>query len=193
MTRDVEGQISRPRPNSAQKADAAIDCGGGSGAWEESSRVDGRSITTPTLSNHGGPRQEEKQSRYRERQATFGRFVRRHRPLLAGLGCPRPVVIGWCGQGGSPGTGLAAGPARREGKLGEAGGCLLAAWLAWPLEGCWQLLAACPSHLMLLVRPACFSTDSLALLGPQSTSLSRPSKPSYDGPESRFRSSRFCR
>lgn len=108
-----------------------------------------------------------------KRQATFGRFVRRHRPLLAGFkGCPRPVVIGRCGQEGSPGTGLAAGPARREGKLGEAGGCLLAVWLAWPLEGCWQLLAACSSHLMLLVRPACFSTASLALLGPQSTSLS---------------------
>ena len=81
-------------------------------------------------------------------------------------------MIGRCGQEGSPGTGLAAGPARREGKLGEAGGCLLAVWLAWPLEGCWQLLAACSSHLMLLVRPACFSTASLALLGPQSTSLS---------------------
>ena len=110
-----------------------------------------------------------------KRQATFGRFVRRHRPHLAGLQRMSKARGDWVVRaGGSPGTGLAAGPARREGKLGEAGGCLLAAWLAWPLEGCWQLLAACPSHLMLLVRPACFSTDSLALLGPQSTSLSRP-------------------
>lgn len=48
-----------------------MDCGGGSGALEESSSVDGRSITTPMLSNHGGPRQEDKQSRYREKASHF--------------------------------------------------------------------------------------------------------------------------